>query len=197
MNKRGILIWHLCIILILSVQYTKEKPCSFLTFVCKVLHKTRIKQSIFSMHQWQTVSGNCFLEFGHKRTHIYTLRNIFGLLISARARDVSGIPESKSLMSGARLDRDTVNAAWQQRRNCREWSSLASSTRYCEICLTYSSGLVLETPVLLSLTKTVQIGGPPTTTNNLFSAALPDHNNGNRRRQRTRNQAASVSVQLR
>ena len=107
------------------------------------------------------------------------------------------IPESKSLMSGARLDRDTVNAAWQQQRNCREWSSLASSTRYCEICLTYSSGLVLETPVLLSLTKSVQIGGPPTTTNNLFSAALPDHNNGNRRRQRTRNQAASVSVQLR
>ena len=91
MNKRGILIWHLCIILILSVQYTKEKPCSFLTYVCRVLHKTSIKQSIFSMHQWQTVSGNCFLEFGHKRTHIYTLRNIFGLLISARARDVSGM----------------------------------------------------------------------------------------------------------
>ena len=43
------------------------------------------------MHQWQTVSGNCFLEFGHKRTLIYTLRNIFGLLISARARDVSGM----------------------------------------------------------------------------------------------------------
>ena len=72
------------------------------------------------MHQWQTVSGNCFLEFGHKRTHIYTLRNIFGLLISARARDVLGITESMSLMSGARLDRDTVNAAWQQRRNCMQ-----------------------------------------------------------------------------
>ena len=140
-----------------------KRKTLFVPNVSRVLHKTSIKQSICSMHQWQTVSGNCFLEFGHKRTHIYTKRNIFGLLISARVRDVPGIPESKTLMSGARLDRDTGKRRRQQRRNCREWSSLASLTRYCEICLTHSSGLVLETPVLLSLTTTVQIGGPPTT----------------------------------